>query len=369
MSLLKNIAFSLLGRIRLGTLQQFLPELIIIPFQHLISDSYLDYISPLYSFKSLAAFENDLDFLLANFTPVSLTGLIDTIKQGRPLAPGSFLLTFDDGFSQIYTAVVPILLRKGLGAAFFVNPAFVDNKVLFYDLKKGLILDKLLTVALTRAAAGKIAGLFEAENAVPNRPDRGGRQILTGRQNFLVHGATSVIQGKLIRQVRLINYHSRILCDHIGEVLDIDFDQFLLSRRPFMTSNELQILADKGFHLGAHSIDHPLYSLLTLEEQLVQTRESVSWVADKFNLSYRAFAFPHTDYGVSSGFFEALETGPVTGRPDIILGNRTGRLEKNPKVFHRFAGENPALPLSAIINTIQFYQLAGKVVGLQYLQR
>ena len=38
-------------------------------------------------------------------------------------------LTFDDGFRELHDVVAPILLRKGIPATFFVNSAFIDNKI------------------------------------------------------------------------------------------------------------------------------------------------------------------------------------------------------------------------------------------------
>jgi peptidoglycan/xylan/chitin deacetylase (PgdA/CDA1 family) len=116
---------------------------LLIPYHHLVSDEPLPYIERLYAFKNARQFETDLDYLLSHFQPVSLQEVIAHTRQGIPFSKKSFLLCFDDGLRQVYEVAAPILLRKGIPAALFVNPSFVDNAELFYDLKKGLILDAL----------------------------------------------------------------------------------------------------------------------------------------------------------------------------------------------------------------------------------
>jgi len=61
-----------------------------------------------------------------------------------------------------------------------------------------------------------------------------------------------------------------------------------------------------GFHFGAHSIDHPKYSTITLKEQLRQTEESMQFVQEKFQPGYKVFAFPFNDLSVSRQFYNKI---------------------------------------------------------------
>jgi hypothetical protein len=155
-----------------------------------------------------------------------------------------------------------------------------------------------------------------------------------------------------------------------------------------MTSPEIKELLAKGFAVGSHSIDHPLYALLPLEEQIRQTRESTDWVIKTFQMPYKAFAFPHIDTGVPHAFFEEFVGGgspgtdsaghrnsstPGTGstRPemDLLLGNSTGMLENHPRVLHRFIGENPAIPIETMVKSVLAYGVLRKKTGRQFVHR
>jgi len=111
---------------------------IIVPFYHTVAEQPLPHIKHLYRMKTVEEFQKDLDFLLKYFEPIDIETLYHLhIHKTVPKKP-VFHLTFDDGMKEMYDIVAPILIKKGVPATFFVNSAFVDNKVLFYRHKESL---------------------------------------------------------------------------------------------------------------------------------------------------------------------------------------------------------------------------------------
>jgi hypothetical protein len=102
----------------------------------------------------------------------------------------------------------------------------------------------------------------------------------------------------------------------------------------------------QGFTIGSHSIDHPRYATLSVEEQLYQTRASLRWLAERFPLRYRAFAFPHSDAGVPMTFFRVLFD---EGTLDVSFG--TGGMLPHffARNFSRFTMEKTLLPAESIL--------------------
>src|SRR5690606_37008030 len=115
----------------IGVLQKITRQNAIFPFYHLISDQDVIHVKHLYSVKHTQAFERDLDFLLKNYEAIDLNTLEGLIHQDKPIDKKVFLLSFDDGLSQFYDIIAPILRRKGIPAVNFLNSAFIDNKDLF----------------------------------------------------------------------------------------------------------------------------------------------------------------------------------------------------------------------------------------------
>lgn len=337
----KRLGFAGITALPLEWLKKKSPIRVISPFHHLVSDEPVPYIEKLYAFKNSRQFEADLDYLLRHFRPLTLEEVIQQEKTGQPFEKAGFLICFDDGLRSVYETAAPILLRKGVPAAFFLNPAFVDNRDIFYNFKKGLILDKFDRSAINETTLAEAARLLGQKFATP---------------------------AALRTVIRSVNYLNRHLMDGLGQLFKLDFEAFRKEQRPFMTTPQIRELIAQGFAIGSHSIDHPLYALISPEEQLRHTRESTDWVIKTFSLPYKAFAFPHIDTGVGDAFFEEL-VGGATPEMDLLLGNSTGMLERHPRVIHRFIGENPAVPIDTMVKSLLAYGAVRKRLGRQFVRR
>jgi len=289
----KNILTSCGKIIGIKNLINFAKTPIINVFYHVVSDDYLPYIAPLYKYRNLKEFENDIDFLLKYFEPVTANDIFLHTKGEKVITKPSFHLSFDDGMREVYEVALPILKQKGIPATVFVNSDFVDNKDLFYRYKAALIAD--------------------------NQPS-------------------------LKKEVLKIKYLEREKLDSIAEDLGIDFDSFLKEKKPYLTTEEIKILQKNGFTIGAHSIDHPNYYLISEEEQIRQTLESCRFVKESFGEEKSFFAFPFEDIGVKKSFFEAISkdvdltfsiSGIVQNGRNIGRVAMEGEMKNGKDIIHR----------------------------------
>jgi len=254
----------------------FLP--FFVPFYHLVSDEDVIHVKHLYKYKNTNQFIEDLDYLARKFTPISLLDLRDRIKSGKQPKKGSFLLTFDDGYSQAYEVVAPILLRKGIPAAFLLNSKFIDNRDLCYLNKKSLLIDYYAKNRDESSARMKRAGTVTKKDSLEWFRER----------------------------VLAIKYREKSILDEIAGIFEVDFRHYLKTEKPYLGREQIEGLIQSGFHIGAHSVDHPIYSELGLDEQINQTLTSVNHIRNEFGLNYSVFAFPHNDTHVSRRFFMSI---------------------------------------------------------------
>jgi peptidoglycan/xylan/chitin deacetylase (PgdA/CDA1 family) len=338
----KNALFSSTGLLDIQWLQRISRLPLLCPYHHLVSDEPVPYIDPLYSFKNTRQFEKDLDYLLRHFQPLSLPDLIHRLSSSPDAAPPSrsFLLCFDDGLRQTYDIALPILLQKGIPAALFVNPCFIDNKNIFHDIKKGWLLHRLSVDPPGRAALGEACRLL---------------------------GCASSSADDLYHAISRIDYNTRSVLDPLAGLLETNWQLFARDYQPAMSLSQLKDWVGKGMAVGAHSMDHPLYSLISPAEQLTQTLDSMNWVSDTLHVPYRAFAFPHVDTGVDSVFFQQLFS--AARPPDLVLGNSTGMREAQPRVLHRYIGENPARSAAAMAKAVLAYSAFRKLIGRPFVRR
>ena len=75
-----------------------------------------------------ARFRAQLAGLLARgFVARSLTDLLGRHEAGEPVPPRTFVVTFDDGYENVYTRAFPVLRELNVPATVFVNTAFLDQ--------------------------------------------------------------------------------------------------------------------------------------------------------------------------------------------------------------------------------------------------
>jgi hypothetical protein len=287
----------------------------LIPYYHMISDERLSHVCHLYPYKNLSQFIGDIEFLVSRYEPISLQDLSDHVKHGRKLKNGSFLLTFDDGFSQNYSTVAPILLKKGIPAVFFLSTDFIDNRALCYKNKASIIIDYL-------SSHGEC--LLHAKQELPFFRD-------TPLQDM----------PKIILSIK---YKNRNILDKLAETWGIDFDEYLIKNQPYLSSEQIRRMIEMGFCFGAHSIDHPLYAELSLEEQLTQTIGSLQFMKKNFDLSYSVFAFPHNDSSVSNKFFCIIEK-----YADLTFGTSGIKTDSAPMNVQRINFEKTLEPAKKIL--------------------
>jgi peptidoglycan/xylan/chitin deacetylase (PgdA/CDA1 family) len=311
---------------------------LIIPYYHVVSDVENVYVKHLYPYKSVAQFRDDLDFLLRHYHPTTLADVLADAKGGHRVPPNSFLLTFDDGFREVFDVIAPILLEKGVSATFFVNSDFVDNRNLCYLNKASLLAEAL----------GE-NGRSPVERQVSAMLRAGGIQRPTARDGVLA-----------------VPYRDRALLDDIAGVLCIDVAERLRRDQPYLTSDQITTLLGMGFTIGGHSIDHPTYSMLSLEEQLRETIVSVEFVRRRFGLDYGVFAFPHHDNRVSKTFFSRLfETGIV----DLSFGTAGLLYDSAPNHLQRVSLEAPLDAAARILGFQHARKLAKIVAGVSTIAR
>lgn len=62
------------------------------------------------------------------YTPVSLYDLVAYLNQGAPLPEKPVVITFDDGYRDNYENALPLLLKHGMVATFFIVTDFIDEE-------------------------------------------------------------------------------------------------------------------------------------------------------------------------------------------------------------------------------------------------
>jgi peptidoglycan/xylan/chitin deacetylase (PgdA/CDA1 family) len=255
---------------------------VVSPFYHLVSDAPPLHVKSLYRVLSVKEFENDLDFLLKHFKPIDANALINYLESDVKSDKPHLFLSFDDGFKEVHEIIAPILLKKGIPATFFVNPAYIDNADLMFRCKIGLIVDKLESLSYSKTTYSAIAQLLEVPSNL----------------------------GSIKTKLLALTYDHKVLIENIAEKINLNFNEYLRSVKPYLTLSQLQELSKLGFTIGGHSYNHPYFNEISFDEQLNEVEASMKWINDRFPNQPRLFAFPFTDYGVSDELISRMVLQP-----------------------------------------------------------
>jgi len=230
------------------------------------------------TYRDEAQLNEDFAFFCDHFTPIGVLDLIDSIKEGTRLPEYPLLITFDDGLKVNYSHHVPILKKYGLTATFFLNNDFIDNEDLHYKRKINYIRRILLNTS------------------TPTVVERIKRYL----------SDQSLLNGDILASIQRIEYRNKHHLERLSDLAGIDFKSVLKQHQPYLNTGEIQSMIRQGFTFGAHSLDHPDFADLSLDEQVHQTVKSIEGICQNFGLSYRLFAFPHRDHAVSAEYFENI---------------------------------------------------------------
>lgn len=74
-------------------------------------------------------FSRQLDYLKQFGDMIPLSAAVAMLESGAPIDGRYFCITFDDGFKNCLTNAAPILVDKGVSAAFFLPTTYIDTDV------------------------------------------------------------------------------------------------------------------------------------------------------------------------------------------------------------------------------------------------
>jgi peptidoglycan/xylan/chitin deacetylase (PgdA/CDA1 family) len=327
--LLRNVTVTAGRHISPEALISVTKEQVVMPFYHLVAAHTPPHIRYLYEAKNLKQFEEDLDFLLRHFRAIGLQDLYSHALGEKYIKKPSFFLSFDDGLSSFYDVVAPMLERKGVPATCFLNPSFVDNKDIMYRYKASLIIERLSGKNITDSGYRNIWELF------------GKREV-----------KSTLLDKK---------YSDTGLLDEIAVMAGVDFKAYLAQERPYMTGEQILNLKQRGFEFGAHSMDHPHFGTIGMEEQVCQAVESVRWVQEFAGSKTAAFAFPFTDHGVHRDVMHRIRE--QVGSDLLMFGTAGLKKPKASAYFQRISMEVPKASAGDILKHEYIYYILKNIIG------
>jgi peptidoglycan/xylan/chitin deacetylase (PgdA/CDA1 family) len=266
-------------------------------------------------------FKNQIQFLINNYSIIKMEDLLDSLKYNTKLPKNAALLTFDDGYIDHYTQVLPILLENHIQGSFFIPSRLIKESVLLDVNKIHFILEvckdttKLVSYIFSRLDHYRVDYKLESNEyyynklAVNNRYDD--KDIIFVKR---------ILQNELSLNLR------KIILDEIFIVF-LDVSENILSSELYLTFDQIKMMKNCGMFIGAHGHNHYWFESLSEFEQIEEIEGSISFLDEiGVNKEHRTMCYPYGSYNNTTvrllkeyGFQCAVTTIPEIA--DIIKNN------------------------------------------------
>jgi len=196
----------------------------------------------------LDGFRRQLDYLIHNYNLITIQQLIDCSLGISPLPTNACLLTFDDGYKDHATYVLPELLSRNLQGSFFPPADAIEKRVMLDVNAIHFILastsdyiylfHELKNECLSSGIDNHVLNILVDRYFKPGRYDSS--EIMFCK-NLLQHGLPSSLRPQII---------SKLFKIYVG------YDQLDFSDELYMSESDIRELIKNGMYVGSHGCRH-----------------------------------------------------------------------------------------------------------------
>jgi peptidoglycan/xylan/chitin deacetylase (PgdA/CDA1 family) len=224
-----------------------------------------------YPFPSLvmprSLFEAQLTYLSEHAHVLPLADALDYLGASRSSSKPIVSLTFDDGYSDNFDIVAPLLEARGLRGTFFVTAGAVQaGEPLWYDRAANA------WMSIGGAGARDLACKAGAE----------GIPIFETRQSW-------------IEWLKRLPHRKRL---EVTRLLDAE-QNASGSPSPLMTADQVRELAERGHEIGSHTLWHPILTTMTDDERQEEIDGAKRLLNGWTQRDVSGFCYPNGDFNAA----------------------------------------------------------------------
>jgi peptidoglycan/xylan/chitin deacetylase (PgdA/CDA1 family) len=210
-----------------------------------------------------AEFNGMLGWLNSWFNLLPLQQAIERLRE-RSLPERAAAITFDDGYADNHDVALPLLVKNGVPATFFITTGFLNG---------GLMWNDAIIEAIRRCRA-------------PN--------LVLREVGFDAHaiGSTADLRqtiDQLLARVKYLPVEERLRISRaIAAIAGVTLPDDLM-----MSGVEVRALRQAGMEIGAHTVTHPILAQLDEDDARQEIGASKRALEDLLQEPVRLFAYPN----------------------------------------------------------------------------
>ncbi len=195
------------------------------------------------------------------FDVLPLDAAVAHLKAGT-LPARAACITFDDGYADNHDVALPILLRHGLPATFFIATGFLDGGRMWNDAV-------IEAVRLAGDSTLRVGELGDFDVGIP--------------------AAKAAAIDAIIRKIKYLPVAERhVIAQRIATAAQVSLPENLM-----MTSRQVKGMRDAGMQIGAHTVSHPILASLTDSQARAEIKGSKDFLEQLLGERVGLFAYPN----------------------------------------------------------------------------
>jgi len=222
---------------------------------------------------SIDRFSRQLDHIQAHFAPITVEDLIGALSPAKKQLPtNAILLTFDDGYSDHFANVFPLLDARGIQGCFFPPAqAILEHKVL--DVNKiqfilaavsdiGSLVDQVFSFLPEFGTKYQLKTKEEYFQAIPEQHRYDSRNV-TVLKRLLQRELPELVRAEIVR---------RLFAGHVTS------DESSFARELYMSVDQIVCMQRHGMHIGSHGNTHAWLNHLSPDAQTVEIDKALEFL-------------------------------------------------------------------------------------------
>jgi len=235
------------------------PKLIVLAYHRVLPETGDNLLNTAVSVRT---FSKQIESISRNMKILSLTEASAKCESGLPGGGVIAALTFDDAYSDNYSAVLPLLKKKGISASFFVPTGYAGKGIPMWDYE-----------VVERISRGEVERIEAGDYRQQRRTNESGLSFAF----------------RVFDDLKSRDFHV------IDEAL-----AFLRRKTPGLGSDmgrcmsweEIKELSGSGMEIGSHAVTHRALARIPLAEAVREITKSKADIEENTGSACLHFAFP-----------------------------------------------------------------------------
>jgi peptidoglycan/xylan/chitin deacetylase (PgdA/CDA1 family) len=239
----------------------------------------------------ICSFKNQIEFIKKNYNIIKMEDFVDAIESNIQLPVNSALLTFDDGYIDHYTQVLPVLLDNNLQGSFFIPARLIKEDIVLDVNKIHFILEGCKNIKVLITEIFKLLDNNRIKYNLESNDYYYNKLAIANRfDNSDIIFIKRILQSELSLELR------KKIIDHLFNSF-IKVSENIFSKELYINIDQIKMMINCGMHIGAHGYNHFWLGKLDNIEQENEIIKSTSFLDEiGINEKYRTLCYPYGSF-------------------------------------------------------------------------